>query len=178
MVASETKKWPFFARRSDFPPRLVFSPSTNDGVREISWKNNNKAAISDLYLAFQRIVTPIRGTNAKSRQSGLLSITSTLRSATHSAVCAWWKHQARRSGWSWRTPRKAEGSAMSVGLLAVPLQYGLYVFGHLSKWFVFVLMFKFWSVYRLWNGRPTIGYNSLLTAIRVIRQQKQIYIKN
>jgi hypothetical protein len=20
-------------------------------------------------------------------------------------------------------------------------------------------MFKFWSVYRLWNGRPTIGYN-------------------
>jgi len=30
-----------------------------------------------------------------------------------------------------------------VGLLAVPLQYGLYVFGHLSKWFVFVLMFKF-----------------------------------
>ena len=27
---------------------------------------------------------------------------------------------------------------LSVGLLAVPLQYGLYVFGHLSKWFVFV----------------------------------------
>ena len=50
---------------------------------------------------------------------------------------------------------------LSVGLLAVPLQYGLYVFGHLSKWFVFVLMFKFWSVYRLWNGRPTIGYNVL-----------------
>jgi hypothetical protein len=22
-------------------------------------------------------------------------------------------------------------------------------------------MFKFWSVYRLWNGRPTIGYNGL-----------------
>jgi hypothetical protein len=39
------------------------------------------------------------------------------------------------------------------------LQYGLYVFGHLSKWFVFVLMFKFWSVSCLWNGRPTIGYN-------------------
>ena len=42
---------------------------------------------------------------------------------------------------------------------AVLLQYGLYVFGHLSKWFVFVLMFKFWSVCRLVNGRPTIGYN-------------------
>ena len=50
---------------------------------------------------------------------------------------------------------------LSVGLLAVPLQYGLYVFGHLSKWFVLVFMFKFWSVGRLWNGRPTIGYNGL-----------------
>ena len=49
---------------------------------------------------------------------------------------------------------------MSVGLLVARLKYGLYV-GHLSKWFVFVLMFKFWSVYRLWNGRPTIGYNGL-----------------
>jgi hypothetical protein len=48
---------------------------------------------------------------------------------------------------------------LSVGLLAVPLQNGLYVFGHLSKWFVFVLMFKFWSVCHIWNGRPTIGYN-------------------
>jgi len=48
---------------------------------------------------------------------------------------------------------------LSVGIIAVPLQYVLYVFGHLSKWFVFVLMFKFWSVGRLWNGRPTIGYN-------------------
>ena len=26
---------------------------------------------------------------------------------------------------------------LSVGLLAVPLQYGLYVVGNLSKWFVF-----------------------------------------
>jgi hypothetical protein len=50
---------------------------------------------------------------------------------------------------------------LRVGLLAVPLQYCLYVFGHLSKWFVFVLMFKFWSVSRLVNGRPTIGYNVL-----------------
>jgi len=48
-----------------------------------------------------------------------------------------------------------------VGLDAVLLQYGLYVFGHLSKWFVFVLMFKIWSVCRVVNGRPTIGYNGL-----------------
>ena len=46
-----------------------------------------------------------------------------------------------------------------VGFQAVQLEYCLYVFGSLSKWFVFVLMFKFWSVSRLWNGRPTIGYN-------------------
>lgn len=52
---------------------------------------------------------------------------------------------------------------MSVGLLVVLLKYGLYV-GHLSKWFVFVLMFKFWSVSRLVNGRPTIGYNLLIHA--------------
>jgi hypothetical protein len=31
---------------------------------------------------------------------------------------------------------------LSVGLLAVPLQFGLYVFGPLLKWFVFVLIFK------------------------------------
>ena len=55
---------------------------------------------------------------------------------------------------------------MSVGLLVVRLKYGLYV-GHLSKWFVFGFMFKFWSVYCLWNGRPTIGYNVLaLGAVR------------
>ena len=56
---------------------------------------------------------------------------------------------------------KKHWGGLSVGLLAVPFQYGLYVFGHLSKWFVFVLMFKFWSVGRLCNGRPTIGYNVL-----------------
>jgi len=60
---------------------------------------------------------------------------------------------------------KKHWGGLSVGLLAVPFQYGLYVFGHLSKWFVFVLMFKFWSVYRLWNGRPTIGYNSVICAM-------------
>jgi hypothetical protein len=59
---------------------------------------------------------------------------------------------------------KKHWGGLSVGLLAVPFQYGLYVFGHLSKWFVFVLMFKFWSVYRLWNGRPTIGYNVPINA--------------
>jgi len=38
--------------------------------------------------------------------------------------------------------KNTEGSAMSVGLLVARLKYGLYVV-HLSKWFVFVLMFKF-----------------------------------
>jgi len=38
--------------------------------------------------------------------------------------------------------KNTEALAMSVGLLAVQLQYGLYV-GHLSKWFVFVLLFSF-----------------------------------
>jgi hypothetical protein len=38
------------------------------------------------------------------------------------------------------------GSAMSVGLLAVRLKYDLYV-GHLSKWFVHILLFNFWSTY-------------------------------
>ena len=38
--------------------------------------------------------------------------------------------------------KNTEGSAMSVGLLAVRLKYGLYV-GHLSKWFVCVNSFIF-----------------------------------
>jgi hypothetical protein len=37
--------------------------------------------------------------------------------------------------------KNTEGSAMSVGLLVVRLQYGLYV-GHLSKWITFIF-FKF-----------------------------------
>jgi hypothetical protein len=49
---------------------------------------------------------------------------------------------------------------LSVGLLADLFEYVRYV-GHLSKWFVFILMFKFWSVCCLVNGRPTIGYNGL-----------------
>jgi hypothetical protein len=54
---------------------------------------------------------------------------------------------------------KKHSVGLPVVLDAVLLQYGLYIFGHLSKWFVFGFMFKFWSVCRLWNGRPTIGYN-------------------
>ena len=38
--------------------------------------------------------------------------------------------------------KNTEGSAMSVGLLVVLLQYGLYVV-HQSKWFVFVVIFNF-----------------------------------
>jgi hypothetical protein len=71
-------------------------------------------------------------------------------------LCGWLKLFLKKCGGE---KNKKHWVGLSVGLLAVPLQYGLYVFGHLSKWFVFVLMFKFWSVGRLWNGRPTIGYN-------------------
>lgn len=53
---------------------------------------------------------------------------------------------------------------MSVGLLAVLMQYGLYVFGDMSKSFVFVFMFKLWADSCRWNGRPTFGYNVLLLA--------------
>jgi hypothetical protein len=60
---------------------------------------------------------------------------------------------------------------LRVGLLAVPFEYVRYV-GHLSKWFVFVLMFKFWSVSLLWNGRPTIGYNVLqICDVRAFHQK-------
>ena len=56
--------------------------------------------------------------------------------------------------------KNTEGSAMSVGLLVVFLQYGLYVV-HLSKWFVFAKSLKFLSVCCRLYGRPTIGYNVL-----------------
>jgi len=70
---------------------------------------------------------------------------------------------------------KKHSVGQRVGLDAVFLQYGLYVFGHLSKWFVFVLMFKFWSVCRLVNGRPTIGYNVLrLLAVGLSKHQLSI----
>ena len=55
--------------------------------------------------------------------------------------------------------KKLQGG-LSDGLLAVPLENGRY-FGHLSKWFVFVLMFKFWSVSYLLNDLHTTGYNVL-----------------
>ena len=51
--------------------------------------------------------------------------------------------------------------ALSVGLLAVLFEYVRY-FGHLSKWFVFFLMYKFGLVSCLVTGRITIGYNELL----------------
>jgi len=38
---------------------------------------------------------------------------------------------------------KKHSVGQRVGLDAVQLQYDLYVFGHPSKWFVFVLMFQF-----------------------------------
>jgi hypothetical protein len=70
-------------------------------------------------------------------------------------LCGWLKLFLKKCGGK---KNKKHRVGLSVGLLDVQLQYGLYV-GHLSKWFVFVLMFKFWSVCRLVNGRPTIGYN-------------------
>jgi hypothetical protein len=71
-------------------------------------------------------------------------------------LCGWLKLFLKKCGGG---KNKKLRVGLSVGLLAVPLQYGLYVVGYLSKWFVLVFMFKFWSVGRLWNGRPTIGYN-------------------
>jgi hypothetical protein len=59
-------------------------------------------------------------------------------------VC-WAKPNVPLAGWLKLLLKKCGGKKNKkhrVGLLAVPLQYGLYV-GHLSKWFVFVLMFKF-----------------------------------
>jgi hypothetical protein len=47
---------------------------------------------------------------------------------------------------------KKHSVGQRVGLDATLLQYSLSV-GYLSKWFVFALMFKFWSVCRIANGR-------------------------
>ena len=49
---------------------------------------------------------------------------------------------------------------MSVGLLVVRLKYGLYV-GHLSKWFVLVLVFNFWSSVSCLHYRHTLAGNVL-----------------
>jgi hypothetical protein len=51
--------------------------------------------------------------------------------------------------------KNTEGSAMSVGLIAFRLKYGLYV-GHLSKWFVFVNSFMF-LVVCLWLHCRLLG---------------------
>jgi hypothetical protein len=79
-------------------------------------------------------------------------------------LCGWLKLFLKKCGGK---KNKKHRVGLSVGLLDVQLQYGLYV-GHLSKWFVFVLMFKFWSVCRLVNGRPTIGYNVWRLALLLI----------
>jgi hypothetical protein len=73
-------------------------------------------------------------------------------------LCGWLKLFLKKCGGK---KNKKLRVCLSVGLLVVQFLYGLYVFGHLSKWFVFVLMFKFGLVSCLWNGRPTIGYNGL-----------------
>ncbi|AMS26849.1 hypothetical protein AEM51_07280 [Bacteroidetes bacterium UKL13-3] len=74
-------------------------------------------------------------------------------------LCGWQKLNLKKC--VVRKIKNTEWSAMSVGSVAVQLKYGLYV-GHLSKWFVFVLMFIFWLVSCLLNGRPTIGYNYVI----------------
>ncbi len=79
-------------------------------------------------------------------------------------LCGWLKLFLKKCGGG---KNKKHRGGLSVGLIAVPFEYGLYVFGHLSKWFVFVLMFKFWSVSCLWNGRPTIGYNLLIGLLKL-----------
>jgi hypothetical protein len=66
---------------------------------------------------------------------------------------------------------------LSVGLPIVELKYGIYVI-QLSKRFVLVLMFKFWSVGRLWNGRPTIGYNYSIPAPFRIYPPNRLYTRN
>jgi hypothetical protein len=56
-------------------------------------------------------------------------------------LCGWLKLFLKKCGGK---KNKKHRVGLSVGLLAVPFEYVRYV-GHLSKWFVFVLMFKFWS---------------------------------
>ena len=72
-------------------------------------------------------------------------------------LCGWLKLSLKKCGGK---KNKKHRVGLNVGILAVPLQYALDV-DHLSKWFVFVLLFKFWSVSCRSNGCPTIGYNVL-----------------
>ena len=50
-------------------------------------------------------------------------------------LCGWLKLFLKKCGGE---KNKKHRVGLSVGILAVSLQNGLYVFGHLSKWFVFV----------------------------------------
>jgi hypothetical protein len=50
-------------------------------------------------------------------------------------LCGWLKLNEKKV--RWEKIKNTEGSARSVGLLDVRFQYGLYVFGHSSKWFTF-----------------------------------------
>jgi len=65
-------------------------------------------------------------------------------------LCGWLKLFLKKCGGG---KNKKHRVGLSVGLLAVPLQYGLYVFGHLSKWFVFVNSFMFLVVCLWLHGR-------------------------
>ena len=56
--------------------------------------------------------------------------------------CLWYSRTPLKNKQTVSKIKNTEGSAMSVGLPVVRLNYGLYVV-QLSKWFVFVLMFKF-----------------------------------
>jgi len=89
-------------------------------------------------------------------------------------LCGWLKIVFKKVRWE---KNKKHRVGLSVGLLAVPFEYVRYV-GHLSKWFVFVLLFKFWSVCRLVNGRPTIGYNGIWLQVRWGIQRYLVCIKN
>ncbi len=65
-------------------------------------------------------------------------------------MCGWLKLFFKKMR---RKKNKKLRVGFSVGLLVALLKYGLYV-GQLSKWFVFVLMFKFWSVSCPWIVVP------------------------
>ncbi|REG77470.1 hypothetical protein C8N25_14616 [Algoriphagus antarcticus] len=55
-------------------------------------------------------------------------------------MCGWLKLNKKKCAVG--KIKNTEALAKRVGLVFVRLKYGLYV-GHLSKWFVFVLLFKF-----------------------------------
>jgi len=63
-------------------------------------------------------------------------------------LCVGQNQMCHLCGWLKLFLKKCDGKknkkhrvGLSVGLLAVELKYGLYVFGHLSKWFVFAFNF-------------------------------------